>query len=215
MRPQRRQPTRLPHPWDSPGKNTGVGCHFRPQCMKMKSESEATQLCPTPSDPMDCSPPGSSLHGIFQARVLEWVTIAFSKAILRAICQKPRDWKCGTAYMDCFFPLLLSCWVMADSVTSHELQHTRLLCPPLSSRVCSNSCPLSRRSYLSTSSAAAFFSFCLQSFPATGSFPMSWLFTSGGQTIGASASATVLPVNIQGWFPLGLTDLILYVVNIY
>ena len=58
-----------PHPWDSPGKNTGVGCHFVLQCMKMKSESEVTQSCLPPSDPMDCSPPGSSIHGIFQARV--------------------------------------------------------------------------------------------------------------------------------------------------
>ena len=78
VRPQRRQPTRLPHPWDSPGKNTGVGCHFLLQCMKVKSESEVTQSCPTPSDPMDCSLPGSSIHGIFQTRVLEWVAIAFS-----------------------------------------------------------------------------------------------------------------------------------------
>ena len=67
-----------PHPWDSPGKNTGVGCHFLLQCMKVKSESEVAQLCPTLSDPMDCSLPGSSIHGIFQARVLEWGTIAFS-----------------------------------------------------------------------------------------------------------------------------------------
>ena len=74
----RRQPTRLPRPWDSPGKNTGVGCHFLLQCMKVKSESEFTQLCPTPSDPMDYSLPGSSIHGIFQARVLEWGAIAFS-----------------------------------------------------------------------------------------------------------------------------------------
>ena len=71
--PHRRQPTRLPHPWDSPGKNTGVGCHFLLQCMKVKSESEVAQSCPTLSDPMDCSPPGSSVHGIFQAGVLEWV----------------------------------------------------------------------------------------------------------------------------------------------
>ena len=78
MRPHRRQPTRLPRPWDSPGKNTGVGCHFFLQCMKVTSESEVTQLCPTLSDPMDCSLPGSSIHGIFQARVLEWVAIAFS-----------------------------------------------------------------------------------------------------------------------------------------
>ena len=78
MRPHSRQPTRLPHPWDSPGKNTGVGCHFLLQCRKVKSESEVTQLCPTLSDPMDYSPPGSSIHGIFQARVLEWGAIAFS-----------------------------------------------------------------------------------------------------------------------------------------
>ena len=71
-------PTRLPRPWDSPGKNTGVGCHFLPQYMKVKSESEVSQSCPTLSDPMDCSLPGSSVHGIFQARVLEWGAIAFS-----------------------------------------------------------------------------------------------------------------------------------------
>ena len=71
------QPTRLPHPWDSPGKNTGVGCHFLLQCMKVKSESEVTQSCWTPSDHMDCSLPGSSVHGIFQARVLEWGAVAF------------------------------------------------------------------------------------------------------------------------------------------
>jgi len=67
-----------PRPWDSPGKNTGVGCHFLLQCMKVKSESEVAQLCPTLSDPMDCSLPDSSVHRIFQARVLEWVAIAFS-----------------------------------------------------------------------------------------------------------------------------------------
>ena len=72
------QSTRLPHLWDSPGKNTGVGCHFLLQCMKVKSESEVVQSCPTLSDPMDCSPPGSSIHGIFQARVLEWGAIVFS-----------------------------------------------------------------------------------------------------------------------------------------
>ena len=77
LRPHRRQPTRLPRPWDSPGKNTGVGCHFILQCMKVKSEREVAQLCPTLSDPMDCSLPGSSVHGIFQAKVLEWGPIAF------------------------------------------------------------------------------------------------------------------------------------------
>ena len=69
-----------PRPWDSPGKNTGVGCHFLPQCMKVKSESEFAQLCPTLSDPMDHSLPGSSIHGIFQARTLEWVAISFPNA---------------------------------------------------------------------------------------------------------------------------------------
>ena len=78
MWPHRWQPTRLPRPWDSPGKNIGVGCHFLLQCMKVKSESEVAQSCPTLSNPMDCSPPGSSIHGSFQARVLEWVTSAFS-----------------------------------------------------------------------------------------------------------------------------------------
>ena len=81
VQPPRRQPTRLPHPWDSPGKNTGVGCHFLLQCTKMKSEIEVTQSCLTLSDPMDCSLPGFSIHGIFQARVLEWGTIAFSLLI--------------------------------------------------------------------------------------------------------------------------------------
>ena len=76
---RRRQPTRLPHPWDSPGKNTGVGCRFLLQCMKVKSESEDTQSCPTLSDPMDLSLPGSSVHGIFQARVPEWGAITLQE----------------------------------------------------------------------------------------------------------------------------------------
>jgi len=74
--PHRRQPARLSHPWDSPGKNTGVGCHFLLQCIKVKGGSEVAQSCLTLSNPMDCSLPGSSVHGIFQARVLEWGTIA-------------------------------------------------------------------------------------------------------------------------------------------
>ena len=76
VQPHRRRPTRLPCPWNSPGKNTGVGCHFLLQCVKVKSESEVPQSCLTLSDPMDCSLPGSSIHGIFQARVLEWGTIS-------------------------------------------------------------------------------------------------------------------------------------------
>ena len=82
--PQRQQPTRLPHPWGSSGKNTGVGCYFLLQCMKVKSESEVAQSCPTPSDPMDCSPPGSSVHRIFQARVLEWGAIVLLLCVKQA-----------------------------------------------------------------------------------------------------------------------------------
>src|SRR5574340_792846 len=85
VRPNRRQPTRLRHLWDPPGKNTGVGCHFLLQCMEVKSESEVAQSCQTLSDPMDCSLQGSSIHGIFQARVLEWGATAFSKSILNYI----------------------------------------------------------------------------------------------------------------------------------
>ena len=77
-----------PHPWDSPGKNTGVGCHFLLQCMKVKSESEVTQSCLTLRDPMDCSLPGSSVHGIFQARVLEWGAIADSKVVAFKLWRK-------------------------------------------------------------------------------------------------------------------------------
>ena len=95
MRPHRRQPTRLPRPWDSPGKNTGVGCHFLLPCMKVKSESEVAQSCLTLSDPMDRSPPGSSIHGIFQARVLEWVAIAFS--IFSIILRKSVESKAAAA----------------------------------------------------------------------------------------------------------------------
>ena len=93
--------TRLPRPWDSPGKNTGVGCHFLLQCRKVKSESEVAQSCPTLSNPMDCSLPGSSAHGIFQARVLEWVAIAFSKIPSREVAQS-----CPTLSdpMDCSLP---------------------------------------------------------------------------------------------------------------
>ena len=84
MRPHRWQPTRLHHPWDSSGKNSGVGCHFLLQCMKVKSESKFAQSCPTLRDPMDCGLPGSSVHGSFQPRVLEWGAIAFSDGLPRS-----------------------------------------------------------------------------------------------------------------------------------
>ena len=95
---------------------------------------------------------------------------------------------------------------MSSSLWLHDYNTPGL---PLSPGVCSKSCPLSEWCYLTISSSAALFSFCLQSFPASGSFPVSWLFSSNGQTIGASALASVFPVNIQGWFPLELIGLIL------
>ena len=96
VRPHRRQPTRLPRPWDSPGKNTGVGCHFLLQCMKVKNESQVAQSCLTLCGPMDCSLPGSSVHGIFQARVLEWGAIAFSIFWCRLVLKSLLDllWHC-------------------------------------------------------------------------------------------------------------------------
>ena len=104
--------------------------------------------------------------------------------------------------------LLFSCYVVFGCLWPHGLQYDRLPCPSPSPRVCSYSCPLCQWCYLTISSSAALFSFCLQSFPASGSFPVSQLFSSGGQNIGAVASALVLPMTIQGWFLLGLTGLI-------
>ena len=160
MWPHRQQPTRLLCLWDSPGKTTGVGCHFLLQCTKVKSESEVAQSCPTLSNPMDCSLPGSSIHGVSQARVLEWGAIAFS---------------------------------------------ARPPCPSPTPGVYSNSCLFSQWCHLTISSFVVPFSFCLQSFPASRSFQISKLFTSGDQSIGVSASASVLPMSIQDWFPLGWT----------
>ena len=96
--------------------------------------------------------------------------------------------------------------VVSDSLWCHGLQHTRLPCPSPTPGACSNSCPLSWWCHPTISSSVALFSSCLQSFPASGSFPMSQFFASGGRSIGASASASVLPMNIQNWFPLGWTD---------
>ena len=114
VRLHRRQPTRLPCPWDSPGKNTGVGCHFLLQCVKVKSESGVTQSCPTPSDPVNCSPPGSSIRGIFQARVLEWAAIAFYSPQLKVV-----DWS------ECSFASFLWKHLIrprAESITSQCFQ---------------------------------------------------------------------------------------------
>ena len=98
--------------------------------------------------------------------------------------------------------------IMSNSLQPHGLQQARFSCPSLSPCVCSNSWPLSQWCHLTISSSVAPFSSCLQSFPASGSFPVSRLFTSGGQSIGVSASASVLPIGFQGWFPFRLTGLI-------
>ena len=103
------------------------------------------------------------------------------------------------------FALLFSGSVVSNSLWPHGLQHARLPCPSPSPRACSNFCPLSWWCHPTILPSVVPFSSCLQSFPASGSFLMSWLFTSGGQSVGALASASVLPVNIQDWFPLGLT----------
>ena len=94
VRPHRQQPTRLPRPWDSPGKNTGVGCHVLLQCMRVKSESEVAQSCLTLHNPMDYSLPGSSVNGIFQARVLEWGAIAFSENMVQ-LTLTPEMFECS------------------------------------------------------------------------------------------------------------------------
>ena len=104
--------------------------------------------------------------------------------------------------------LLFTCWVLSSFLRLHRLWDARLLCSPLSPWASSNSCSLSQWCYATISSSATSFSSCLQSFSASGSFPVSQLFPSGGRSIGGSASAAVLPKNIKGWFPLGLTSLI-------
>ena len=108
--------------------------------------------------------------------------------------------------LDYMLIIQFSCSVLSNSLWPHELQHARPPCPSPTPGTCSNSCPLSQWGHPTISSSVV--SSCLQSFPESGSLPMSWFFTSGGQIIGVSASAPVLPMNIQGWFCLGLTDLI-------
>ena len=160
MRPHRWQPTRLLYPWDSPGKNTGVGCPFLLQCVKVKSKSEVAQSCLTRSDPR-ATLPGSSVHGIFQARVLEWGHCAL---------------------------LFANSWLAVHQVSlSFTIFWSLLKVMSIESVMPSD--------HLTT---FAIFSSCLLSFPASGTFPMSQLFTSHGQSIGALASASVLPVSIQG-----------------
>ena len=117
LRPHRRQPTRLSRPWDSPGKNTGVGCHCLLQCMKVKSESEVAESCPTPSDRMDCSLPSSSIHGIFQAGVLEWGAIAFSNSCLGPTLYVSKAWVTLKLF---FLRNYDICWVLVMWITSQD-----------------------------------------------------------------------------------------------
>ena len=115
------QPTRLPCPWDSPGKNTGVGCHFLLQCMKVKIESEVAQSCLTLSDPMVCSPPGSSIHGIFQASVLEWYAIAFSgRRIVPADNTKSPSWITALLWLRALYNLM-KLWTIPSRATQDGL----------------------------------------------------------------------------------------------
>ena len=138
------------------------------------------------------------IHFIISRNISYFIVESFNKP-LNTLTNKPKL---------ILLLLLGSCSVVPDSLWPHGLQHGRLPCLSLSPRVCSNSCPLSWWGHPTISSSVTLFSSCPQSFPASGSFPVSQLFASGGQSIGISASASVLPMNIQGWFLLGLTGFI-------
>ena len=164
---------------------------------------------------MDCSTPGSSVPKILQARILEWVAMSSSRGSFW-----PRDqscsfgisctdrwilYHCATWEAQIGMLLLFSYSVVSVSLWPHGLQHARIPCPSPAPGASSNSCPLSRWCQPTTSFSVIPFSPCLQSSPASDSFPMSWFFTSGAPRIGTSAS--VLPMNIQDWFPLLFTGL--------
>ena len=178
VRPHRWQPTRLPHPWDSPGKNTGVGCHLLLQCIKVKSESEVAQAT------------SSSWHfqGLLQAHP-PFLTL-FSPSGDSTFLQL---W----AFQ--FSSVQFSRSVMSDSLQPHESQHARPPCPSPSPGVHSDSHPSSRWCHPAISSSVVPFSSSSQSLPASKTFPMSQLFAWGGQSTGVSASASFLPKKFQGW----------------
>ena len=161
---------------------------------------------------MDYSLPASSVHGILQERILEWIAIPFSR---ESSLSRDWTWVCcmagrfSTIWVTKeaiqFSSLQFSRSVMSDIWRPHGLQHARLPCPSPAPRAYSNSCPLSQWCHPTISSSVIPFSSHLQSFPASGSFPVSQFFASGGQRIGVSASASVLPMTIQDLFTLGLT----------
>jgi len=168
------EPIRLLCPWNSPGKNTGVGCHF---------------LLQGSSQPKDRTRVSCIAGGCFSV----WVTREEMNSVIIKIEQEP------IIVCVCVCVVLVVVLLLSDSLWPHELQHARHPCPSLSPEVCSSSCPLSPWCYLTILSSVGPFSSCPQSFPVSGYFPMSQFFESGGQTIGALTSASVLPMNIQGW----------------
>ena len=146
-------------------------------------------MCSTPCDPMDNSMPSSSVHGILQARILEWVTVPFSRG---SFWSRDQTWVSSQASVQ------FSRSVVSDSLRPHESQHTRPPCPSPTPGVHSDSRPLSQWSHPAISSSVVPFSSCPQSLPASESFPMSQLFTWGGQSTGVSALASFLPKKSQG-----------------
>ena len=186
--------TRLLSPWNFPGKSTGMGCHFLLQ-----------GIFPTQGLNQGLPHCRQTHYHLSHQGSLSYVNVVFMKWYLMIILLFISQTKC-LGYS--IFSFLFSHKVMSNSLWPHELPHSRFPCPSLSPGVCSDSCPLSQWYYLAISSSAIPFFSCLQSFRASGSFPTSWLFASGSLSIGASASASVLPMNIQDWFPLGLTGLI-------
>ena len=183
-------------------------------------------------NPTDYSPPGSSVHGIFQTRILEWAAISFSRETSQSRDQTHISsisciggqslYQCAIWEVPCLAPASLN--ILSHSslhsiqfspvvqlcltLRPHGLQHARLPCPSPTLGVYSNSCPSSWWCHPTITSSVVPFSSLLQSFPASGSFPISEFLTSGGQSIGVSASTSVLPMNTQDWLPLGLTGLI-------
>ena len=159
------------------------------------------KICGSPSSSKSIGTifPIAFAHSVFACHSL------FILAILQTFSQQHMKTHWGLRWW--FSSVQFSRSVMSDSLRPHGLQHARLPCPSATTRACSNSCPSSRWCHLTILLYSIVpFSSCLQSFPASGSFPVSQFFASGGQSIGVSASTSVLPMNIQDWFPLGLTD---------
>ena len=216
--PHGQQPTRLLCPQDSPGKNTGVGCHFL---------LHVTLHC-IYSILEDFSLPCNQMRGLCSRLSLEkrymWLALwkqrqekawspkqtksKYWQLELSKERKRDRAMYSGASASNFLIVVFVQLLIMSSSLWPHGLQHDRLPCPSLSPGVCSDSCLLSQWCHPTVPSSVTHFSSCPQSSLASGSFPVSRLFASDGQSIGTSALASFLPVNIQGWFPLGLTGLI-------